>query len=795
MSTWLALVLTDVVAVTTFARCYTGPGELTAALMTLLAVHLTCLAARRGLPRSLADARRAIAVSGNRDEGLHEPGGSPGQKRRVGARGGWWTAAGLAAVLLPVGIVLGSLFFSMGLDHTVWHTVRTDLWAGWNAFSLRTAPVPELPALVLVTAWASGATGLIAELVHSRRKLPAVFALAPAFGIYLLASALGTGHLRVLGLACMAGSACWYLVATVRENESARGVLFAWPDSARNPGTRKASRRAVAMTLRMALLAAIAAAVIGPNLPGAHSPALVTFSGGTRLARTTATTILPPSGNLADGIEVSSLVQVAQREIDDSTTALFTVFSSVPTRELVTTLDEFNGNSWSNAEPGPRLPLGTFSLPANVGQQPAKAPVPDGPGHEKLLQVFEVAGLGGYEVPAWGDPLLVESPVSQMTWSPTNGSVLANNPIQPGSVYAVSSIVPDPSPSQLEAAVTDTSDPQNLQLPGPVPAQLLALADSIVTGASTPYQKALDLDAYLTSPRFHYQLPRLTSSAVVATVGGYGDLLNFLFASRTGYCQQFATAFAVLARIDGLPTRIAVGFLPGTPIGNDEWQVDGNDTHAWPQVLFEGYGWIDFEPTPGTTSIGSSTPGVSVPTTTTPPVTTTHRRTPNLRPSPTGGVKAQRSPKPVRSHRSNGSDAPWLLILPVAIVAWIGGVPAWRRMRLRHARREPRAGVLAAWNEALRTVDLVGIRRRRAETYMELARRIVSAGALSPEAEPALKDLARLATTATYAAAPPADCAVRQAMSDAKVVVRYARQRADRWQRVAAALDPRALPA
>ncbi len=119
----------------------------------------------------------------------------------------------------------------------------------------------------------------------------------------------------------------------------------------------------------------------------------------------------------------------------------------------------------------------------------------------------------------------------------------------------------------------------------------------------------------------------------------------------------------------------------------------------------------------------------------------------------------------------------------------------WRRLRLRRLRSEPRAEILAAWGEALRTLDLAGIRRRRAETYLELASRVTSTGVLTDEAELALRNLARLATTASYAAAPPSEVGTRQAMSDAKTVVRSARRRGARWQRIAASLDPRGLPA
>ena len=66
---------------------------------------------------------------------------------------------------------------------------------------------------------------------------------------------------------------------------------------------------------------------------------------------------------------------------------------------------------------------------------------------------------------------------------------------------------------------------------------------------------------------------------------------------------------------------------------------------------------------------------------------------------------------------------------------------------------------------------------------------------LSEEAEVALRDLARLATTASYAALAPPDAGTRQALRDAKTIARSARRRVARWQRVVAALDPRSLPA
>ena len=797
MSAWLALVFTDVIAVTTFARCFTGPGELTTALVSLLFAHLAGLAARGGASGIRTTAHLGPGGNDGRVGGTGEQGQGPGERGRLRFRDAWWALGVVAAVLLPIGIVLGSTFSWAVPGHATWHVMLKDLRAAWTVFSFKVAPVPELPGLVLAVAWASGAAGLVAELISSKRRVPAVFALMPALGLYLFASALGTGSWRVLGLASIAGSACWYLVAVVRDRERAQEVLIAWPDTGLSLGGRSASYRAGAVVLRMAVLAAVAAAVIGPNLPGARSVALVAWHGRGGAAGETATTGIP-GGNLPQGIQVSTLVQVAQEEVDDPSVDLFTVHSSTPTREMVAGLDDFNGSSWSTTTSGPSTPVGSFSPPLSADESQPPPATPDGPGHEQLVQVFEVAGLGGTNIPTWGHPLAVAG-AGEVRRDGPGGSVVSDTSLQQGSKYAVDSIVADPSPAELEADSPDTSNLQDLQLPRPVPSRLVRLANGLVLGASTAYQKALDLDAYLTSPRFHYHLPERTKSGLVTPSPGYGGLVSFLFKSRTGYCQQFATAFAALARIDGLPTRIAVGFLPGTSVGHDEWQVDGTDTHAWPQVQFENYGWIDFEPTPGATVEGSSAPGVSTTTTTTTvpfTVPTTVGSAHNLQPSPRGGVTKPRVGRHAgRAHRSSGLLAAWLLVLLAAMLAWAGGVPMWRRLRLRRLRSEPRAEILAAWGEALRTLDLAGIRRRRAETYLELASRVTSTGVLTDEAELALRNLARLATTASYAAAPPSEVGTRQAMSDAKTVVRSARRRVARWQRIAASLDPRGLPA
>jgi hypothetical protein len=70
-----------------------------------------------------------------------------------------------------------------------------------------------------------------------------------------------------------------------------------------------------------------------------------------------------------------------------------------------------------------------------------------------------------------------------------------------------------------------------------------------------------------------------------------------LISDRVGYCEQFAASMAVLARMVGIPSRVAIGYTGGVQVG-DRWEVGTNDSHSWPELYFEGVGWLPFEPTP-----------------------------------------------------------------------------------------------------------------------------------------------------------------------------------------------------
>lgn len=123
--------------------------------------------------------------------------------------------------------------------------------------------------------------------------------------------------------------------------------------------------------------------------------------------------------------------------------------------------------------------------------------------------------------------------------------------------------------------------------------QVRALAAKITADATTQYDQALALQSFFRNVQnFSYD----TQVPPAQTEDAVWDFLT----QRTGYCVQYASAMAVMARTLGIPTRLAVGFLPGRPSDEvrGQYVVSGRQAHAWPELYFAGAGWVRFEPTP-----------------------------------------------------------------------------------------------------------------------------------------------------------------------------------------------------
>ncbi|MGO9912112.1 MAG: transglutaminase domain-containing protein [Acidimicrobiales bacterium] len=788
LTPWIFLTATDVLAIGTLARCFSGPGELALALPVCVAVHLFAGGGRR-----LAT-RRALRSSPS----------AAARSRTLGPFG--WVLAIAVGLLVPLVALDGHTFsYALPLSRT-WHAVDGQLTFAWSIFSNKLAPVVEAPGLVIATAWAAGAVALASEVLYADVGLPAILALVPAFDVVVFTGTLGTSTGRAVELALMAGLAIAFLLTSQADRQGNRVVVMARTDA----GPTDAGRSTPSALKRRALpgvavVAALAAGVIGPVLPGATSAPLIAWHGLAARSGSSGSNAGAGTGG-PNKILVSDFVEVAEQEVSDSDALLFTVHSSVRTRETLLTLDRFNGNSWSrivDGAPGQSLAVPQFhtQLAALEKDPPAPTNVPGG--GQQVEQVIDIAGLGGSWLPTPGKTQAVDGDgnVSELG---LGGPLVASAPLTSDLTYAVRADLPQTPTASSPALVQPGIESQDLQLPDGVPANVVALAKSLVVGATTPFEEAEQIqDYFLSGHGFVYQLPTIVGGAVANSSDNYTALEAFLFHHKVGYCQQYATSFAVLARLDGLPTRIAVGFLPGKETGPDTYVVSGSQVHAWPEVYLTGYGWVTFEPTPGAPGPTGTQP---TPTTLkgggpTKPTATTPRPGHNFKPSAAGGNPAKPSHSHHRTQRAAnqvGTSGVTDIVLGfIGLgIAWAVAVPLWRFARRRRDRRNDRLATLAAWRSANWVLAAASAHRRRSETHLEFAARVRNLGLLGQEGDEALERLAHRMDRALYApdrgdSARRADASA--AWSDSALVRRSARRRIPWWQQLSLIVDPRDL--
>ncbi|MBO0833190.1 MAG: DUF4129 domain-containing protein, partial [Actinobacteria bacterium] len=325
--------------------------------------------------------------------------------------------------------------------------------------------------------------------------------------------------------------------------------------------------------------------------------------------------------------------------------------------------------------------------------------------------------------------------------------------------YTVTSTETNPKPTDITAATETMPNYIANQYGfynGPDRDQLLAIVNQHIGRAQTSLERALLLQTWLLSGSFRYSVnPKLPSTHWLRT---------FLTTRKRGYCQQFAWAFAVLARLAGIPSRIAVGYTAGTRGPDGKWRVSTADAHAWPELYFPGEGWLRFEPTPhGTTGQGTAT----VPTYATGnPAGGPGSLTPNGQPTagavggrPPANPAGQQKPSIGLPGGFGGSPAAaagsWIAVgLPiVALLLLLSPALARRLTRRRRwlAASGDAATAVAAWRELSDDLTDYGLARGPGETPRTLARRLSREASLDQPSEQALRRIVTAAERATYA--------------------------------------------
>jgi transglutaminase-like putative cysteine protease len=306
--------------------------------------------------------------------------------------------------------------------------------------------------------------------------------------------------------------------------------------------------------------------------------------------------------------------------------------------------------------------------------------------------------------------------------------------------------------------------------------KILKLVKRITKHRNTPYGKAVAIQAWFTAPG-HF-----TYSLKVPQTQRPSALIDFLTKSKTGYCQQFAFAMAVLARLEGIPARVVVGYTQGNFIGNYNWQVKTSDAHAWPELYFPGAGWLRFEPTPPNPG-GPAGQGTAIP----PPYSTPLTDQPNI--NPATGQQFKPNPNQGSTQQNQGQSAvsklkktapggtsgaaaarhhgtPPIVPAIIALLVMLLIAPATTRMAARRWRwwraQDDLARAHVAWHELRNDLTDYRIPYRDSETPRALTRRVARSLGLADAEREALERIALAEERASYAIG-PADSARLQA--------------------------------
>nr|WP_232533726.1 DUF3488 and transglutaminase-like domain-containing protein [Plantactinospora sp. KBS50] len=410
----------------------------------------------------------------------------------------------------------------------------------------------------------------------------------------------------------------------------------------------------------------------------------------------------------------------------------------------------------------------------NAGRILPAAPLDPDTTVETVRQRITVTGLSGQLLPAVATPEQVTG--ARVAYDPASGTLIRPEGLTPGVRYEVVSALERPDPNALAVADVPAGDEvaRALRVPDGAPEQLQALAAQLAEDNGAPYSRAITVQDFLAE---HY---RLVSDA--PSGHAYPNLTFFLFGPRNaggqrGTSEQFAAAYAVLGRMMGLPTRVVVGFSSRTGDG----PVRAGDAYAWPEVLFEGLGWVAFDPLPRPDTQSRAVEEDFKPRPADPPPTPQDTPPSDVpTPAATAGPVDAAPDRGVPGPLLAGGGAGGVLVLVVAAALTLVLLRrAERRRRL--AQGSPAQRIAGAWQEVIDALRLAGQPPGPNLAASEVARHARTV------AEPAGPDITRLADLVNRNAfAPDAadEAAARQAAADAVAYATALRDRRPWWRRL-----------
>ncbi|KAB8188298.1 DUF4129 domain-containing protein [Nonomuraea phyllanthi] len=457
------------------------------------------------------------------------------------------------------------------------------LATGWADILRFAAPVPPTEGITMLAAGGVALIAIVVDLVAARLRRAALAGL-PLLALVMVPATILPDPISWPAFILAALGFVSLLIADGRERIGhwGRAVLVrrTRAATAQPLPTGGADTSGLRLSGKRIGFAAIALAVlVGALLPAMEPVSFFTFGvGGTGKGRGNSISIPNPIANLKGQLELPERRIVLTYANNDDKPRYLRIYS----------LDTFDGQQFGMTEPK--------GAPQN---RTDNGPLPEPPGlgtRPKINNVVtdiqisdEIAKLQFLPLPYPPRQIRVDG-----DWRADVDTlmVFSTRDEAAGLEYQVSTSEPAPTADLLDSLSSDraNTDARYLRLPDNLPPEIAELATSITADAKNDYEAAVQLQQFFTKDGgFTYNL---------RTQGHSNSALrDFLLRDRAGYCEQFAASMAVLARVIGIPSRVAIGYTGGTKIG-DRWQVGTNDSHSWPELYFEGVGWLPFEPTP-----------------------------------------------------------------------------------------------------------------------------------------------------------------------------------------------------
>ncbi|MEO9221301.1 MAG: DUF3488 and transglutaminase-like domain-containing protein [Mycobacteriaceae bacterium] len=443
---------------------------------------------------------------------------------------------------------------------------------------------------------------------------------------------------------------------------------------------------------------------------------------------------------------VNPLLDLRRNLTETRNVAMVSVATSgaAPSYLRLTVLDEFTGSAW---QPSERDLAGTDPIAGTLPPPPGVEAAAVGPDHVWRVKVASTFASRWLPLPYPATALDVGE---NWRYDPDTFDVVGvGDTTAAGMSYAVSTFTPRvdpvsartarPAPASLRAKMTD--------LPNGLPTVFQATAQQVTRNARNDFDRAVLLQNWFRSGG------GFTYSTKPAGGSGIATLVRFVTSDRVGYCVQFSAAMAVMARTLHIPARVAVGFLSGEP-SQGRYVFGSHDLHSWPELYFDGVGWIRFEPTPSARTGGSPAYAVA-------PAPNDAAQTAGTSAGPTA-QPSQFKPKVAPANGSLGPKAQqhdsstwWFFLLGVLVLAALLLGP--RLLRISTARRRwatahtTQAVADAAWSEVRATAMDLELGWSDASTVRTNGRAVHRAVVATPEALDAITEVVTFVELTRYA--------------------------------------------